>query len=585
MTADPKIDGNAREVELLSLRKRLADLETQRDLGLTWRQIPEAVEEKLVAQIPVLVHEPSLDILGSIPSDPPHVLIEGDNLHALHVLQATHPGQVDVIYIDPPYNTGKEFIYNDNLVDRENSWRHSAWLSFMEKRLRLASALLKPCGVMFVSIDDNEHARLRLLGEKIFGEQNLIGDLTIVSNLRGRSDSLHFATAHEYLLVFANDSWAARIGGFELDEDARKAYKMSDEIGRFKPETLRKRGADSLREDVPSLFYPIFWDKTKNKLSLNRTSRSEIEITPRLADGRDGRWRWGRERFEKEATTELIVLETKGEPTIYVKMRLEQDSGTIRTTKPKTVWLDPKYDGSSGTRLIKKLITGDFDNPKPLDYIADILRISTSNDSLVLDFFAGSGTTLHAVAELNALDGGSRRCILVTNNENEICREVTHPRIKAVLTGEWADGEKHDPLPGSLSFYRTGFIDRGKSVDGLRRDIAKYTVDLIAIKEAAGKVVSRSGELSVLHGAGVTVAVAPGLSADHGALRAAAEEKVRDGDRKVVYVFTWSDQGVEEEVAALWPGWDAQPLPAEMLAALRRHQPQETSLSEVEGEV
>jgi len=178
------------------------------------------------------------------------------------------------------------------------------------------------------------------------------------------------------------------------------------------------------------------------------------------------------------------------------------------------------------------------------------------------------------------LDGGSRRCILVTNNENEICREVTHPRIKAVLTGKWADGEKHDPLPGSLSFYRTGFIDRGKSVDGLRRDIAKYTVDLIAIKEAAGKVVSRSEELSILHGAGVTVAVAPGLSVDHNKLRAAAENKVREGDRKVVYVFTWSDQGVEEEVAALWSGWDAQPLPAEMLAALRRHQPQEAGSRE-----
>jgi len=270
--------------------------------------------------------------------------------------------------------------------------------------------------------------------------------------------------------------------------------------------------------------------------------------------------------------------------TIYKKQRPEL--GDLPTKKPKSTLYRPEYSSTNGTNTLKKVL-GDrvFPNPKPVDLIMDLIRVACpSKSGVILDFFAGSGTTLHAVAELNALDGGSRRCILVTNNENEICREVTHPRIKAVLTGKWADGEKHDPLPGSLSFYRTGFIDRGKSVDGLRRDIAKYTVDLIAIKEAAGKVVSRSEELSILHGAGVTVAVAPGLSVDHNKLRAAAENKVREGDRKVVYVFTWSDQGVEEEVAALWSGWDAQPLPAEMLAALRRHQPQETSLSEAEDE-
>jgi len=550
-----------------------SDFQQQQKLGLAWRDIPETVESRLRDEIPVLVHEPAFDVEGKLPSDQSHTLIEGENLHALHVLQATHQGQVDVIYIDPPYNTGKEFIYNDKLVDRENSWRHSAWLSFMEKRLRLASTLLKPSGVIFVSIDDNEHARLRLLGEKIFGEQNVIGDLTIVSNLRGRSDSSHFATAHEYLLVFTVDYRAARIGGFELDEKALKAYKMSDSVGRFKPETLRKRGADSLREDVPNLYYPIYWDKSKNKLSLRRTSKSDVEITPKLANGRDGRWRWGRERFEQDASTELIVLETRGVPTIYVKMRLEGDSGTVRTTKPKTVWLDPKFDGSAGTRLIKKLITADFDNPKPLDYIADILRISTSKDSLVVDFFAGSATTLHAVATLNAEDGGTRRCILVTNEENKIARTVAQPRIKAVLTGRWADKAKHEPLPGSLTFYTTGFMRRSKSPDRMRTEIAKHTVDLIAVREGAGIEALRNSNLSILHGMKKTIAIAPGLDSDHPKLFAAAERKVRSGDQRIVYLFTWSDTGVEEEVSALWPGWEVSPLPAEMLAALRRLEP------------
>jgi adenine-specific DNA-methyltransferase len=572
MTKIESNDGGLAELE--AIRRRLAELESSQRLGLVWRDIPEEVESKLRDEVPVLIPDSHLNVEGKVPSDQSHVLIEGDNLHALHVLQATHRGAIDVIYIDPPYNTGKEFIYNDKLVDRENSWRHSAWLSFMEKRLRLAESLLKPTGVMFVSIDDNEHCRLRLLGERIFGENNVIGDLTIVSNLRGRSDTLHFATAHEYLLVFAKDSTLAKIGGFELDEAALKAYKMSDNIGRFKPETLRKRGSNSLREDAPTLFYPIYWNKKKNTLSVERSSVAEVEITPKLADGRDGNWRWSKEKVAKEGPSELIVIESKGKPTIFVKMRLEDEDGSLRTSKPKTVWQHPKYDGSAGTRLIKQLITAKFDNPKPLPYIMDILEISTKRDAVVLDFFAGSGTTLHAVAALNAEDQGSRQCILVTNDEGRICRDVTIPRVKAALTGKWADKEKHDALPGSMSFFTTGFVKRSKSPDRMRTEIAKHTVDLIALKEGAGKTVSRTGELAVLHGLSKTIAVAPGLEPDHEKLFANAEKKARTGDRKIVYLFTWSDQGVEAEFAAMWPGWEVEPLPAEMLSAMRRNAPQ-----------
>ena len=555
-------------------RQQLVELESGQNLGLVWRDIPEDVETLLRNEMPVLIHEPDLDIPGKFPSDQSHTLIEGDNLHALHVLQATHSEAVDVIYIDPPYNTGKEFIYNDKLIDTENTWRHSAWLSFMEKRLRLACALLKSSGVIFISIDNHEHSRLRLLGEQIFGEPNLIGNLTIVSNLRGRSDSAHFATAHEYLLVFAKDQRLAKINGFELSKEVEQTYKMSDSKGRFKPETLRKRGSNSLREDAPTLFYPIYWDKKTSRISISRSSKLDIEITPKLADGREGNWRWSRDKVLREGNTELLVLETKGVPTIYVKMRLEGADGALRTAKPKSVWIDPKYDGSAGTRLIKQLITGEFDNPKPLEYIKDVLSISTSTSSIVLDFFAGSGTTLHAVAELNERDGGTRRCILVTNNENGICRDVTHSRIKAALTGRWADKQKHDPLPGSLSFYKTGFIKRLKSPDRMRTEIAKHTVNLIAIKEAAGTTVSRTADLTVLHGLNKTIAVVPGLDPDHVKLHANADKKVREGDHKTVYLFTWSDQGVEEETAGLWPGWVVQPLPSEMLAALRRHAPQ-----------
>ena len=562
MSPSKAADGSDdRALELEQLRKRLAELEGEHDLGLNWRHIPEVVEEKLAAQIPVLLHDPSLEIPGLLPSDLPHVLIEGDNLHALHVLQATHQGQVDVIYIDPPYNTGNDFLYNDKLIDKENQWRHSAWLSFMSKRLVLAKELLRESGLLLISIDDNEQHRLHSLCDKIFGESNFLGTLSWQNSDTIKNDAKFISPNSEAIIVFArNRANLSRLPGLRKGEKQKAAYKNPDGDPRG-----------------PYILSPLYAKSGSAEKNFEFTFSNGQKWRPPV-----GRFhRYSRETLERLDAEGRLALDQKGKKLPMRKTYLSEVSERM------PLWTFLRYEDFDSTRqsnfeLSALIGKGKFPNPKPSRLIRKLVDAVAQSDSVVLDFFAGSGTTLHAVAELNALDGGSRRCILVTNNENEICREVTHPRIKAVLTGEWADGEKHDPLPGSLSFYRTGFIDRGKSVDGLRRDIAKYTVDLIAIKEAAGKVVSRSGELSVLHGAGVTVAVAPGLSADHGALRAAAEKKVRDGDRKVVYVFTWSDQGVEEEVAALWPGWDAQPLPAEMLAALRRHQPQETGSNDVD---
>jgi 16S rRNA G966 N2-methylase RsmD len=567
-----------RALELEQLRKRLAEIENQQDFGLNWRQIPEAVEEKLVSEIPVLVHEPSLDIHGSLPSFSPYVLIEGDNLHALHVLSAAHSSSFDVIYIDPPYNTGKDFKYNDTLVDRESTWRHSAWLSFMSKRLSLAKELLTKSGMIIISIDDYEGPQLQLLADRIFGEGNRLGPM--VWFYEGVNDNTAFIKrTHEYVLIYQKSSEVA------LTKTLRDPNVTLDDV--IENSVVKNGPKNPESSIVLPVGFPAlieFGRIAKSRVKSLRVDR-DIEIRDwKLQKSVTVTSGWS----SREILQSFIdagcdsVSDSKGQSTTFaitaagnIVYRKQRDQSHVLS-----VLRGLGTVANAGADLEKMGV--DFDFPKPVGLIKYLLQLSGGKSDVVLDFFAGSGTTLHAVAELNALDGGSRRCILVTNNENEICREVTHPRIKAVLTGEWADGEKHDPLPGSLSFYRTGFIDRGKSVDGLRRDIAKYTVDLIAIKEAAGKVVSRSGELSVLHGAGVTVAVAPGLSADHGALRAAAEKKVRDGDRKVVYVFTWSDQGVEEEVAALWPGWDAQPLPAEMLAALRRHQPQETASNDVD---
>jgi len=365
-----------------------------------------------------------------------NLIIEGDNLEVLKLLQKAYQGKVKMIYIDPPYNTGNDFVYEDDFADgirnylqqtgqindegnrlstnSETDGRfHSNWMNMMYSRLRLAQSLLSEDGLLFMSIDDHEHSRLRIIAEEIFGGENALGDIAVVNNLRGRSDSSFFATAHESLLVFSKNWKNAKLGGFDLSPDQIAEYKMSDSIGRFKPETLRKRGSNSRREDAPTLFYPVYWNQKEDRLSLERKSKEDIEIIPLLSDGNEGNWRWGKEKFLKEGKTELLVLDTNGRPTIYVKMRLSGSDGEVRVAKPKTVWIDPKYDGSAGTREVKALGDLPFDNPKSLSFIQDLVSIGTEKSDVVLDFFAGSGTTAHAVMAQNAKDGGNRKFILV----------------------------------------------------------------------------------------------------------------------------------------------------------------------------
>jgi len=367
--------------------------------------------------------------------DSKNLIIEGDNLECLKLLRKSYQGQVKLIYIDPPYNTGNDFVYKDDFSDSvrdyliqtgrvdsqgsrlttnsESEGRfHSNWMNMIAPRLYLARTLLREDGMIFMSIDRTEHANLRKIGEEVFGAANLIGDLAVVNFLGGRSDSSHFATAHESLLVFAKNANLAVVGGFELTTEQLAEYKMKDSKGPFKPETLRKRGSNSRREDAPSLFYPIYWNSETDSLSLERTSQDDEEIFPYLSDGSEGNWRWGKEKFAREGRTELIVISTKGRPTIYVKQRLIDESGRPRVSKPKTIWLETKYNSGAGTRLINDLGIP-FSNPKPLGFIQDIIQIGSSDGDIILDFFAGSGTTAHAVMAQNLKDGGSRRFILV----------------------------------------------------------------------------------------------------------------------------------------------------------------------------
>lgn len=365
-----------------------------------------------------------------------NVFIEGDNLEVLKILQKHYHAKIKMIYIDPPYNTGKDFVYPDNYkegLDTYLEWTrqvneegkklatnaetegryHSNWLNMMYPRLKLARNLLTDDGVIFMSIDQNEVENLLKVGNEMFGESNLLGMISVVNNLKGRSDDEFFATANEFLIVYARSSAAASIGGFPGDDSYRAEFKFSDEISNYKEVGLRKTGKGWRRADRPNMFYPIYYSPASKEFSLEASAES-IEILPLDTSGNEGRWRWGRETFEENKRTELVAKQVGNRWSIYVKMRDVVD-GKAREVRPKTVWIDPKYDTGAGARAAAELFGGSspFDNPKPLSLIRDIVSIATHKDSLVLDFFAGSGSTAHAVMQLNAEDGGRRRSISV----------------------------------------------------------------------------------------------------------------------------------------------------------------------------
>ena len=406
---------------------------TRERFGLFWPGKNDAMH---AAQIPTTATL-APDLKNSVDWDrTDNIFIEGDNLEVLKILQKHYYGKIKCIYIDPPYNTGKDFVYPDNFSDSIANYLevtgqsdgegkistnasadgrfHSTWLNMMYPRLVLARNLLKQDGVIFISIDANEQNNLQKICDEIFGESNRLGTLSIVNNLKGRSDDEFFATSHEFLLVYSRSIQEAKINGLPASDTYLEEFKFSDGISNYKLVPLRKTGKNSRREDRPNMYYPIYYHPELKVFSENPGS-GFIKILPKDSEGNAGRWRWGNEKFVQYKSTELVAKESQSGWSIYVKMRDLVD-GEQRTVKPKTTWLDPKFDTAAGARSIKEIFYGlkIFDTPKPLTFIDEILRIATnSSDDIILDFFAGSGTTAHAVMQLNAEDGGHRRCISV----------------------------------------------------------------------------------------------------------------------------------------------------------------------------
>lgn len=464
------------EIEGLSNEERsalLGLLRSHKKYGLVWEDKPEDVEERLRDELPVLREVKDKFISSDAEDAPNHIIIEGDNLEALTALSYTHEGKVDVIYIDPPYNTGnKDFVYNDSYVDSEDGYRHSKWLSFMEKRLNIAKRLLSDRGVIFISIDDNEQAQLKLLCDEVFSNFDFVA--TIPWRKRtAKADVPHsFSQDYEWLVCYAAANFRAGI-----EKETRKYYETPDFPN--KPWRIHDLTKQTSAEERPNSFFTIVNPKNGEKFPANPNRT----------------WAITKETFEDYFAIDRIVFPGDydflriSKPALrYWKEDDEKKAGdlfgftTVSTDLPQEVGMT-----QDGTKDINEVFGNKiFGFPKPLSLISYILKISTPRAKTVsiLDFFAGSGTTLHATMKLNEEDGGHRQCILVTNNENGICENVTYERNRRVIQGY--TNPRGEEIAGmtnnSLRYYHTDFIPRDRTQKNMR-DLVNASTDLLCIKE------------------------------------------------------------------------------------------------------
>ena len=432
-----------------------------------------------------------------------NILIEGDNFHALSVLNYTHKEKIDVIYIDPPYNTGnKDFIYNDSFVDKEDGYRHSKWLNFMEKRLKLAHSLLKSSGFIVISINDVEHANLKLLCDKIFYPENYIADLPTIMNLKGNNDNFGFSDTHEYTLVYAKNKFACNVNYFNIDEEEIFSEWQIDDDGYYKvADNLRATGVNAPRAKRPNLYYPIFLNETTKNFYVTDNnkplSNNDIAIYPVNPNGEELSWYWQKTTLN-EKKHNLILKNTQNGYQFYRKQR--PSLGDLPTKKAKTIFYKPEYSTSSATTALKTMFGYKaFNNPKPVALIKDLIFLMGNQNALVLDFTAGSGTTAQAVLQLNSEDNGNRKFILCTNNENNICTDVCYPRVEKVINGYYknGNGEFVEGLGGNLQYFKTSFIKNSQNKEQLKINLTYKCTEMLCVKEGIYNLTEASEDYKI----------------------------------------------------------------------------------------
>ena len=422
-------------------------------------------------------------------------LIEGDNLHSLKILEKTHRGKIDVIYIDPPYNTGnRDFIYDDNYVDKNDGYRHSKWLSFMNNRLKFAKKLLKNKGVIFISIDDNEQAQLKMLCDEVFGEQNFIATLSVENNPKGRKNSSFISGTNEYCHIYAkNKDKASFVKNIPKDV---KDLKL-DENGNYVHNSGKRVlvGENKFNEIVTNFYsdkhYTIYYNPISKEAIFKKEKNLANEDISLKKEGYERYYSFNDEKFVENTYTLNKIKE------LFYDKKLEFKNGKIyeknmnNTIRMKSLLVNKEYMAivnnekvkfkidlktTSAKQMLANILGHEkFDYPKNLSYIKLLISLIKNKSSIILDFFAGSGTTGHAVAQLNKEDGGNRKYILCTNNENNICEEITYKRLKNI----------QKELPHNLKYLKTDYIPKIiKDEDDLsiRKKVEKNINELIELE-------------------------------------------------------------------------------------------------------
>ncbi|MEK6963622.1 MAG: site-specific DNA-methyltransferase [Nanoarchaeota archaeon] len=545
------------------LLKEVKKLRKRKKYGIVWEDKLEQVAELCKEKLPILTEDKGKEI-ETDKEKPVNILIEGDNYHALSVLNYTHKGKIDVIYIDPPYNTGaRDWKYNNDYIDYEDTFRHSKWLSFMEKRLKLAKNLLKRNGVLICTIDENEHATLGLLLQEVFQDREIVG-VVIIHNPAGVQGK-NFSYTHEFAyFVYPKN-------GLFIGKTTREKELISP---------LRDWGGTSARKLAKTCFYPIiiknekivgfgevcpedFHPKSANVLHKD----GSIHIYPIDGKGIERKWVYSRQSAE-ENVHQLSVKKINSE---YVIIR-KKELFTYRT-----VWDDKKYYANVyGSKLLNNIIPTRFPFPKSLYAVEDCIKavIHDKNNAIILDFFAGSGTTGHAVMELNNKDGGERRFILCTNNEDnngegtKIATDICYPRIKKIVKGYigLVDKNQYGGLGGNLKYFKTDFVD-AQPTDRNKRRLVDKSTEMLCLKEDCFEEYRKGHEFRTFtNGQDKYLSI---IYDDEG-IEPFKKEVKKLKKKFVVYVFSLDESAREEEFEDVAEMVELKPIPAVILNVYKR---------------
>lgn len=570
MAKNSKYDNLSRE----QLIDKIQKLEKER-YGLVWEDKEEDVAKRCDSELPLLKEDCTKEIVCN-PSLPYNIIIEGDNYHSLYALSFTHKKSIDVIYIDPPYNTGKkkEWKYNDSWVDENDKYRHSKWLSFMSKRLRLARNLLTYDGVIFISIDANELAQLKLLCDSIFGEKNFIATMPRITKKAGKTTNV-VANNNDFVLAYCKNKGRA----FRTLELADKKYKYEDEF-------VEKRGKYKLSQTLDyssiqysaSLDYEIILDR--EVFRPGGVSYDEMVSRQQRNPSSDFCWRWSRDLFDFGLANGFVVVKrTKKGARIYTKTyqnaKINKDENgkyyvehSERTKNASTLdLLDNIFSNDNAKKEMDKLFGEKvFEYTKPTSLIYRLSYLASKKNSVILDFFAGSGTTGHSVLKLNKKDEGNRRFILCTNNENSICTEVTYPRIEKVIKG-YSDVEG---IPANLKYYTQTFVPVIAS-DNDKRELVNRSTEILCVAEDCFERVrnrDNHSEFSVFKNAKKQMAIIYDEDSICECIDYLNENKSEQ--ETIIYVFSYDHTYDAEDFEGLNINFSVKPIPEAIINVYRK---------------